>query len=87
MADPARRLVSQALGECAAFTRRDRYIARIQAAAKELGIRIAEFDDYLRTPEGMAEQQRVEAEAQQRHQAMVNDGGMPDDPVGGSPLT
>lgn len=38
------------------FSRRDRFLARIEAAAKELGMRIAEYEEFLRTPEGIAEQ-------------------------------
>jgi hypothetical protein len=53
-------MVSQAMGDVSTFSKRERYIARIEAAAKELGMRIAEYDEYLRTPEGMAECQRAQ---------------------------
>ncbi|KAF4977333.1 hypothetical protein FZEAL_6105 [Fusarium zealandicum] len=41
----------------------DRFLARIEAAAEELGMRISEYDDYLKTPEGMVEEQRAQDEA------------------------
>lgn len=56
--DQTRRLVSQAMGDVATLSKRERFIARIEAAAKELGMRIAEYDEYLRTPEGVGEQAR-----------------------------
>lgn len=55
--DPTRRLIHQAMGDVAMLTRRDRYIARIETAAEELAMRIAEFNEYCRTPEGMADLQ------------------------------
>ncbi|KAJ4150958.1 hypothetical protein LMH87_011683 [Akanthomyces muscarius] len=55
--DPTRRLIHQAMGDVAMLTRRDRYIARIETAAEELAMRIAEFNEYSRTPEGMADLQ------------------------------
>lgn len=48
-----------AMRDVAGFSQRDRYIARIEAAAKELGMRIAEYDEYLLTPAGVAENQRA----------------------------
>ncbi|OAQ99645.1 hypothetical protein LLEC1_03333 [Akanthomyces lecanii] len=55
--DPTRRLIRQAMGDVAMLTRRERHIARIETAAEELAIRIAEFNEYSSTPEGMAELQ------------------------------
>ena len=55
--DPTRRLIHQAMGDVAMLTRRDRHIARIETAAEELAMRIAEFNEYSRTPEGMADLQ------------------------------
>lgn len=72
LTDPTRQLVSQAMDEVATYSRRSRYIARIEAAAKELGMRIAEYDEYLRSPEGMIEQQGAVALEQHTH----NRGGM-----------
>lgn len=60
------------MGDIVFLSKRGRYIARIEAAAKELGMRIAEYDEYLRTPEGIAEQQRME-QAQLTHQNQVGD--------------
>lgn len=48
-------LIRQALIDVARLTRRDRFLARIESAAEELALRVAEYNDYLRTPAGMAE--------------------------------
>lgn len=82
LTDPTRRLVTQAMGDVAGFSRRERHLARIEAAAKELGMRVAEYDEYLRTPEGMAEHQR----AQEQAQAHVSDAGLDDTHSHASPL-
>ncbi|EFY88891.1 hypothetical protein J3458_008860 [Metarhizium acridum] len=84
LADETRQFLSQTMGDIVSLTRRGRYIARIEAAAKELGMRIAEYDEYLQTPEGIAEQQRLEQDQLSQSQA----GDMPmDDNSPGGPLT
>ncbi|PTB67861.1 hypothetical protein BBK36DRAFT_1167159 [Trichoderma citrinoviride] len=50
------RLITQTITDVATFSKRERFLARIEAAAKELGMRIAEYEEYLETPEGVAEQ-------------------------------
>ncbi|KAH8686842.1 hypothetical protein BGZ61DRAFT_46715 [Ilyonectria robusta] len=82
LTDPTRRLVTQAMGDVVGFSRRERHLARIEAAAKELGMRVAEYDEYLRTPEGMAEHQR----AQEQAQAHLSDAGLDDTHSHASPL-
>ncbi|KAI9167460.1 Cell division cycle protein [Paramyrothecium foliicola] len=80
LTDPTRRLVSQAMGDVATFSRRERYIARIEAAAKELGMRIAEYDEYLRSPEGLAETQRNHEQGHahiQPHDGLTDDAMSP----------
>ncbi|XWW93535.1 hypothetical protein V2A60_001468 [Cordyceps javanica] len=61
--DPTRRLIYQAMGDVAMLSRRDRHIARIETAAEELAMRVAEYQEYMRTPEGMTEQQHYEENA------------------------
>lgn len=71
------------MGDIVGMTKRERHIARIEAAAKELGIRIAEYDEYLRTPEGMAEQQRLEEQQQLNQHGQMGDISKEEDsPVG-----
>ncbi|KAH6984910.1 hypothetical protein BKA56DRAFT_671368 [Ilyonectria sp. MPI-CAGE-AT-0026] len=82
LTDPTRRLVTQAMGDVVGFSRRERHLARIEAAAKELGMRVAEYDEYLRTPEGMAEHQR----AQEQAQSHLSDAGLDDTHSHASPL-
>lgn len=74
------------MGDIMPMTKRERHIARIEAAAKELGIRIAEYDEYLRTQEGMAEQQRLEQEQQLAQHGQMGDMSMEEASPGG-PLT
>ncbi|KAJ4314899.1 hypothetical protein N0V84_008665 [Fusarium piperis] len=38
------------------LSRKERLLARIEAAAEELGMRIAEYDEYLQTQEGRNEE-------------------------------
>ncbi|GAB0137448.1 hypothetical protein EsDP_00005712 [Epichloe bromicola] len=83
MGDPTRRMINSVMGDTIALSKKDRYIARIEAAAKELGMRIAEFDEFLQTPEGIAEQQREQQThvAQQSQTGDVSmDGGSPGAP-------
>lgn len=80
MGDPTRRMINSVMGDTIALSKKDRYIARIEAAAKELGMRIAEFDEFLQTPEGIAEQQREQQThvVQQSQTGDVSmDGGSP----------
>ncbi|TWU72614.1 hypothetical protein ED733_003875 [Metarhizium rileyi] len=84
LADETRQFLSQTMGDIVSLTKRGRYIARIEAAAKELGMRIAEYDEYLRTPDGIAEQQRLEQD--QLSQNQMGDVPM-DDNSPGAPLT
>lgn len=77
MADAARRAINRGWDGMGSISRRQRYIARIEAAAKELGMRIAEYDEYMRSPEGIDEgiaeeraaQEIRDAEAQAQAQA------------------
>ncbi|KAJ3461679.1 hypothetical protein MRS44_010232 [Fusarium solani] len=48
------------------LSRRDRLIARIESAAEELGMRIAEYDEYLQTPEGRNEERLFQEQTQGR---------------------
>lgn len=64
--DPTGRLIGHAMVDALGLTRRDRYVARIESAAEELGLRLAEYDEFLRTPEGAAEQEEFE-EHERRH--------------------
>ncbi|KAK5989167.1 Cell division cycle protein [Cladobotryum mycophilum] len=66
ISDGTKRLIHQTMGEVASYSKRDRYLARIEAAARELGLRIAEYEDYLRTPEGAAEHQAVMEQEQEQ---------------------
>ncbi|KAG6060230.1 hypothetical protein E4U17_004775 [Claviceps sp. LM77 group G4] len=84
MGDPARNMVNSVMGEAMALSKKDRFLVRIEAAAKELGMRMAEFDEFLQTPEGLVEQQREQRYhlAQQSHS---RDASMRED-SSGSPL-
>ncbi|KPM36820.1 hypothetical protein AK830_g9748 [Neonectria ditissima] len=55
--EPTRRLIASALNDVINVPPGERHHIRIEAAAKELGMRIAEYEEFLRTPEGMADQQ------------------------------
>lgn len=59
-ADPAHRIVNRAIDVSSRYGQRDRFLARIEAAAKELGMRIAKFDEYLRSPQGVVETQHAQ---------------------------
>ena len=74
LGEPTKTLVSEALGACAMYTKRSRHLVRIQAAAKELGLRIAEYEEWLRTPEGRMEELRAQAQVEvQQRQALSFD--------------
>ncbi|KHO00732.1 uncharacterized protein MAM_01510 [Metarhizium album ARSEF 1941] len=55
-ADATRQFLSQTVGDIVSLTKKERYIARIESAAQELGMRLAEYDEYLQSPEAIAEQ-------------------------------
>jgi hypothetical protein len=59
---PASRLVSNAMGDVASLTTHDRLIARIEAAAEELGMRISEYDIYFGASMGLEGEARFIAE-------------------------
>lgn len=77
-ANEARLIASNAMGDIMALTKHQRYVARIQVAAEELGLRLAEYDDYIQTPEGTNEYQRELLLAQ--HGDISMDEGSQSDP-------
>lgn len=70
--DPTGRMITQAVTDAVSLSRRDRLAARIESAAEELRMRIAEYEDYVRTPEGASEQ-AVFNDRERRRMAMRND--------------
>ncbi|RFU79009.1 hypothetical protein TARUN_3211 [Trichoderma arundinaceum] len=81
LSDSTKQLITQTITDVATFSRRDRFLARIEAAAKELGMRIAEYEEYLRTPEGMAEQgAALERERAQNSHTQATEASMADAP-------
>ncbi|KAG5931403.1 hypothetical protein E4U53_001784 [Claviceps sorghi] len=58
MADYTRHMVNNVMGETMALSKKERHLARIDSASKELGIRMAEYHEFMQSPEGLAEQQR-----------------------------
>ncbi|KAK7428937.1 hypothetical protein QQZ08_004554 [Neonectria magnoliae] len=61
---PRDRRVATAMSDVVNIPPGERHFLRIEAAAKELGMRIAEYEEFLRTPEGMVDQQlRAEDQA------------------------
>lgn len=56
IADAAGQAVDRGLSGLGSISRRQRLIARIEAAAEELGLRIAEYDDFMCSPEGLADE-------------------------------
>lgn len=87
--DLTRRLVNQAMGDVAMLSCRDRHIARIETASEELAMRIAEYNEYMRTPEGMAEQQQYEDAAERyfMHQHHAHEAVMEAGSVDGRTMT
>ncbi|KAG6038769.1 hypothetical protein E4U41_003725 [Claviceps citrina] len=81
MGDPIGRMVNNVMGDSMVLSKKDRFVARIEAAAKELGMRVAEFDEFLHTPEGMADQQR-EQRYQLAQQSHAGDGSMDEESPG-----
>ncbi|KAF4123154.1 Protein of unknown function (DUF3716) [Geosmithia morbida] len=72
-ADPAMSAIGQTLGCCSSLDMRGRYLVRMHAAAEELGLCIAEYEEYIGTPQGALEEERARMEQQQRqHSAAVN---------------
>ena len=43
------------------MTRQERFLARIESAAEQLGVCLAEYDEYLNSPEGRASQEFAES--------------------------
>jgi len=86
MADPTRHaMINSVVGETSTLSKKDRFVARIETAARELGMRIAELEEYLHTPEGLAELQMEQRYhlAQQGHVGDVSmDENSPGAPVG-----
>lgn len=60
-------VIAQALGNCGGLDKRGRLLARVRSATEELGIRIAEYEDYARTAEGRSEEMRARAQSM-RHE-------------------
>ncbi|KAL6853127.1 hypothetical protein J3F83DRAFT_764770 [Trichoderma novae-zelandiae] len=84
LSDSTKRLITQTITDVATFSKRERFLARIEAAAKELGMRIAEYEEYLRTPEGLAEQNAaVDRERAQTAYTQVAEASMTDAPWDG----
>lgn len=81
MSDSARTIVTKALGEVNGYGRGKRLATRVELAAKELAMRVAEFDEYCRTPEGIAEIRREQLQAQ------AADTSMDDDPSHEGPVS
>ncbi|KAM0562524.1 hypothetical protein ACHAPJ_002214 [Fusarium lateritium] len=50
-----------ALTDVASMTRQERFLARIESAAEQLGVCLAEYDEYLNSPEGRASQEFAES--------------------------
>ncbi|KAH6605123.1 hypothetical protein Trco_006830 [Trichoderma cornu-damae] len=81
LSDSTKQLITQTITDVATFSRRDRFLARIEAAAKELGMRIAEYEEFLRTPEGVAEQSAaLERERAQNSHTQATEASMADAP-------
>ncbi|KAL5087313.1 hypothetical protein Trisim1_007880 [Trichoderma cf. simile WF8] len=81
LSESTKQLITQTITDVATFSRRDRFLARIEAAAKELGMRIAEYEEFLRTPEGMAEQNAaLERERAQNSHTQATEASMADAP-------
>lgn len=47
--------------DVASMTRQERFLARIESAAEELGLCLAEYDEFLNSPEGRASQELAES--------------------------
>lgn len=73
MSDSARTIVTKALGEVNGYSRGKRLATRVELAAKELAMRVAEFDEWCRSPEGIAEIRREQMQAQAAETAMDDD--------------
>lgn len=79
MSDAARSIVTKAFGEVRDYNRGKRLATRVELAAKELAMRVAEFDDYCRTPEGAAEMHRENMLRQDVGESPFDDDSLPDD--------
>jgi hypothetical protein len=81
LSDSTKQLITQTITDVGTFSRRDRFLARIEAAAKELGMRIAEYEEFFRTPEGIAEQNAaLERERVQNGHTQATEASMADAP-------
>ncbi|KAL6889799.1 hypothetical protein HDV57DRAFT_343162 [Trichoderma longibrachiatum] len=84
LSDSTKRLITQTITDVATFSKRERFLARIEAAAKELGMRIAEYEEFMRTPEGVAEQNAaIDRERAQTAYTQTTEVCMPDAPWDG----
>ena len=54
MAQGAHNAITRGMDGAATLNQGQRLLARIESAAKELGMRIAEYDEYMRSSEGAA---------------------------------
>ncbi|KAL7918921.1 hypothetical protein ACQKWADRAFT_302670 [Trichoderma austrokoningii] len=81
LSEPTKQLIAQTITDVSTFSKRDRFLARIEAAAKELGMRIAEYEEYLRTPEGVAEQNAaLDRDRTQNRDTQATEASMADAP-------
>lgn len=80
LSESVKQLITQTINDVATFSKRDRFLARIEAAAKELGMRIAEYEEFLRTPEGMLEQQNAALERERAQNTQATEASMADAP-------
>lgn len=82
LSESTKQLITQTITDVSTFSRRDRFLARIEAAAKELGMRIAEYEEYLRTPEGIAEQNAaLDRDRAQNRDTQATEASMADAPA------
>lgn len=82
LSESTKQLITQTITDVSTFSRRDRFLARIEAAAKELGMRIAEYEEFLQTPEGIAEQNAaLDSERAQNRDTQATEASMADAPT------
>lgn len=82
LSESTKQLITQTITDVSTFSRRDRFLARIEAAAKELGMRIAEYEEFLRTPEGIAEQNAaLDRDRAQNRDTQATEASMADAPA------
>ena len=56
LVDRTSSMVSSAMTSATDFSRKRRYVARIEAAAEELAMRLTEYEEFLRSSEGLEKQ-------------------------------